>query len=79
MIGDRGQMMPCMKVDGVDGWEILPVHRECEMRMVMGGIDHLDGRCSCHGGRHADGKSHTMTLREEALEVWARITEGITS
>jgi hypothetical protein len=49
-----------------------PVHRECSLRAVLGGIGHHEDhvywcgeRCDPDGGR---------TYRESALAVWARMT-----
>lgn len=47
-------------------------HAECNLRAVLGGPDHLDGKCSCYGVE----SSSTLTYREEALEVWNRLEAG---
>jgi len=67
---DSGQVIPTigigMKV------ELIPMHLECMLRSVVGGLDHLAGRCSCHPGGKADGLgglADGMTAHEEALAV----------
>lgn len=42
------------------------MHRECLMRMVIGGVNHVLGFCSCCGG-HADPDPPGMTKREAAI------------
>jgi hypothetical protein len=65
--GDRGFMRPAMLAGGV---ELLPVHRECELRMVLGGLDHVEGRCQ-HTGHCNDLRDEAgRTLRQDALAVW---------
>jgi hypothetical protein len=72
--GDQGLMMPCVRMgeDGEPAAAMEPTHRECHMRMVLGGVAHLERRCSplCYGDGSADtepGKS----IREEGREVLA--------
>ena len=68
--GDQGQATPLI---GIAGTEVCHVHRECMLRQVVGGLAHLEGRCSCYGG---DGhETPGMTEREEAIEVWKRWTK----
>jgi hypothetical protein len=67
--GDSGQAMPA--VTTAAGTTIRHVHKECQLMNVTGGLAHLEGRCSCHGG----GGTPAMTLRQEALEVWRRHQE----
>lgn len=31
-----------------------PIHRECDLRAIVGAVGHLIGRCSCHGGTMGD-------------------------
>jgi hypothetical protein len=46
-----------------------PVHQECSLRMVLGGIGHLeDHHRWCTGEGDPDGG---RTYRQSALEVWA--------
>lgn len=68
--GDSGQAMPAVTVAGTG---IRHVHKECQLMNVVGGLAHLEGRCSCYGG---DGGTPGMTLRQEALEVWRRHQGG---
>lgn len=61
---DRGLMMT-----GERGgrWSLLPIHRECELRSVIGGIEHLTA------GPHAVGSCYegaTLTYRQSALQAW---------
>jgi len=59
---------------GDDGWILgdgSVLHRECNLRAVIGSVAHLQKRCSCYGGtgNHEDG----MTRRQGALaamEYW---------
>lgn len=52
-----------------------PEHRECLMRVTLGSPDHLDGKCTCHGGEPAKAQT-PQEMRAEALEVWHRMREG---
>ena len=70
---DRGTFMPCITREGA---QLLPWHRECSMRSVVGSVAHLEGRCSCCGGVNEPGPQTPQELRTEALEVWHRITRG---
>lgn len=74
--GDRGHMQVALMATTRDGEHIgarytsLPIHRECQLRAVLGGLDHVEGRCEytghCNDLREAAGRS----LREDALAVW---------
>lgn len=69
--GDRGLLRSVVRdTDGDGRWVgvLEPVHAECDLRMALGGPDHLEGRCTCVGGR---GHHTERTFREEALEVLA--------
>lgn len=46
-------------------------HRECQMRMVVGSLAHVEVRCSCVGG--SDERPRGMTMRQEAIAVWERV------
>jgi hypothetical protein len=65
--GDRGFMRLAF---GDGGASLQPVHRECEFRSVVGGLDHVEGRCRyvghCGELREAAGRS----VRQDALAVW---------
>lgn len=53
-----------------EGATIRYVHKECRLRSVLGSPEHLDGKCFCNTGISAES---TMTYRQEALAVWARL------
>lgn len=68
--GDFGQMVPHI---GEDRPGIWPIHGECLVRSVMGGIEHLTappGHAlgSCYGGS-------TLTRRESAVAAYAWLRE----
>lgn len=68
--GDSGKAMPLFSEPTVAA--VCFEHRECLMRSVVGGLDHLAGRCICHGEPPKDGLGSLadgMTLRQEALAV----------
>lgn len=49
-------------------------HYECHMRQIVGGLNHLQGRCSCCGGTEPPDPPG-MTKREAALAAvreWER-------
>lgn len=63
--GDRGTFI----MNGSTG-KFEPVHRECSMRMVLGGIGHLeDHERWCTRDEHHDPDGG-RTPRQSALEVW---------
>lgn len=73
--GDRGNYL--MAFAEPQKTEIQPVHRECSLRSVVGGIGHLEDHAFwCHGpGQDTDGG---RTKRQSALEVWEWVqTHGI--
>jgi len=47
---------------------VLPVHAECDIREMLGGIDHLERRCLCCTGVSAD--PYPGTKRDEARACW---------
>ena len=48
--GDCGLWMHCVvMVDGESVGVVKPIHMECQVRQALGGIAHLEGRCSCRG------------------------------
>jgi hypothetical protein len=75
--GDRGFLRVVVRSigPGMTSTEMLPVHRECDLRNVVGGLDHLQGRCQhtghCNQLREQAGRS----LREDALAVWTWVQE----
>lgn len=65
--GDRGQFLT------VDGPRPVPVHRECQLRVALGGIGHLEDHAYwCGKQGDPDGG---RTSRQSALEVWALIVK----
>jgi hypothetical protein len=42
------------------------IHDECFTRLLMGGINHLRGTCSCHGGTDEPDPPY-MTKRQAAI------------
>lgn len=46
-----------------------PIHLECDARMLIGSLAHLQRRCSCFTG--CKEAPLGMTKREEARRVWA--------
>lgn len=70
--GDAGQALPCVKADGTA--EICHVHKECQFRQVTGPLAHLERTCRCYGGETS--RTPGLTLRQEALEIWHRMSTG---
>lgn len=69
--GDRGCWVQAVHMGpgGPDPcWH--PTHRECQVRELLGGLPHLQKRCSCFGGPGYTEAEKGMTAREEALAVW---------
>lgn len=56
----------------------VPMHRECQLRAVVGSPAHLRGECSCVVGRGAEPAwpATPAEMRAEALEVWQTYTAG---
>jgi hypothetical protein len=74
---DRGFLM--QHLTGREGaWQTaeMPWHRECLLRSTVGGPDHLEGRCTCHGGDAPQGTVTGPQMRAEALAVWDRLHAG---
>ena len=67
--GDQGSFMYGVWRDSLTPRPIQPVHRECSLRSVIGGIGHLEDHAFwCKGpGNDTDGG---RTKRQSALEVW---------
>jgi hypothetical protein len=63
--GDRGSFM---FEGGEAGWRKRPVHRECSLRSVMGGIEHLTAPPGHPVGSCYEGS--TLSYRESALAAW---------
>lgn len=49
----------------IDQWRHVLMHWECGLRSVVGGLNHLQGNCSCCGGTD-DPDPPNMTRREAA-------------
>lgn len=47
----------------------VPIHRECELRSILGGVNHLEGNCSCCPGGTRDPDPPGLTYREAARLV----------
>ena len=68
--GDRGLMTPYVRdVDGEASSGIAPVHMECDLRMAIGNVAHLQGRCRCHTTEPAG--EPPKSFRDEARETLA--------
>jgi hypothetical protein len=48
----------------VSGWSRRPLHLECFIRMGIGSVGHLMGKCSCYSGTEEDPPG--LTIRESA-------------
>jgi len=46
--GDSGLLIPHLTLS--QRTELRPHHYECHLRSVIGGVNHLRGRCTCCGG-----------------------------
>lgn len=66
--GDLGFMRVVVATVGPS---VLPAHRECDLRSVLGGLDHVLGRCEHTGHCNELREQAGRTLREDALGVWA--------
>ena len=67
---DQGSFTHVLQGDEERGWEsvMLPVHRECSLREVMGGIGHLEDHDHwCSEIHDPDGG---RTRRQSSLQVW---------
>lgn len=56
---DAGMLIPHLG-EGLRAW-----HYECNLRHIVGGVNHLRGTCTCYGGTAPDDPE--MTRREAAL------------
>lgn len=59
---DTAEPVACLTATGV---ELRVSHPECAMRAIIGGLNHLLGRCSCCGGSEPPDPPE-MTRREAA-------------
>jgi hypothetical protein len=69
--GDRGVLRACMHTDQKVTTE--PVHMECDLRMGVGSLAHLHGRCSCRNPGVTEPEP--TSLRADALAVLAYFNE----
>jgi hypothetical protein len=70
--GDMGWLMWSL---GEDGAVRVPVHAECSLRQVVGGLNCVTGRHTCRGGRETEADPPHLSRREAALAVWAWVHE----
>jgi len=63
---DRGTFVAVITSVG-EPVRMVPAHIECSFRSVVGGVAHLKGTCTCHGGDDDPDLGHR---RRSALEVW---------
>lgn len=52
------------------GWRLQPIHFACRLRMILGSVGHIEGRCSCYvtpGEEDPPG----LTRREAAIAAVA--------
>lgn len=61
---DAGITMPYITTPGTVTEAAF--HTECQLRSVMGGVAHMEKRCSCYGG-----VAHDDSSRDEARAVLA--------
>lgn len=76
--GDDGVVLPLL---GAAGLAEIAYHYACHARAILGGADHLRGRCGCCGGKeHPDPIYLTKRqAAQEALDVWTRQRQQPTS
>jgi len=55
--------------------ELRHYHRECRTRMIMGGLNHLMGRCTCSGGTEPPDPPE-LTPRQAALAACNYLAAG---
>ena len=65
--GDSGTWMPFADRDAP---RMIPMHIECWLRMTLGCLSHLEGRCSCFGGTGHDGFSRQAA--RDVMDYWRR-------
>lgn len=70
-LGDWGLFQT---VVGEDGARLLPIHRECNLRMVIGSVGHQRRTCSCYVSP-GDDQEDGLSLREAALAS-CRVFDG---
>jgi hypothetical protein len=65
---EYGHMSYCLEPGG---WACIARHRECDLRMVLGSVGHLEGKCSCYGGDQEDPPE--LSVRDAAraaVAIW---------
>jgi hypothetical protein len=66
---EYGFIMPCVEADGAVA--CIARHRECDLRMIIGSVGHLLGKCSCYGGDQEDPPE--LSVRDAAraaVAIW---------
>jgi hypothetical protein len=69
--GDSGTIIGALEADGTARQR--PMHKECGLRSVVGGIGHIMGLCHCYGGEMEDPPG--LSKRQSAMLVWAWVQE----
>lgn len=74
--GERGVVLPAVVQINPQVYEAAMevAHIECFVRMALGSLRHLQGRCSCFGG--PDTRPVEMSARDEAREVFDYTLRG---
>jgi hypothetical protein len=60
---------------GADSTTARALHVECYLRQSIGGVNHIEGRCTCQGGSEPPDPPG-MTKREAAIaavQAWHRV------
>jgi hypothetical protein len=57
-----------LRVHGANGWQ----HWECAVRLIVGGLNHLNGLCTCCGGDLPPDPEGTTRRRaaQMAAQAW---------
>lgn len=61
--GDTGLITAYL---GTEGWTFKPLHYDCHMRGIVGGLNHQLGKCTCCGGTEPPDPPH-MSKRAAAI------------
>jgi hypothetical protein len=62
---DSGSLIPAVRSGGMT---MEHIHKECGLRMTLGCVAHLEGRCRCRGG--PDYEEPGLTSRQDAQMTW---------
>lgn len=73
--GDSGIITPAMLT--ADSVQMLPVHIECHLRSLLGGLAHLEQRCSCYGGGEHDGHTRDDARAVLSWVIARQVKQGI--